>query len=131
MKKYLFIVLFASGSLLLSAQAPAGMPVPKRSPEQVAAKQTERMVRELGISDSIQRQKLYDFHLKYALSRPDTLTRRIRLERMQAMTDELEHLLTKEQFNAFMDKQLEPQSHRPMSIGVKANKPMPPHQQPE
>ena len=126
MKKFLFIVLLASGSLLLSAQAPAGMSSPKHSPEQVAAKQTERMVRELGIKDSVQRQKLYDFHLRYALSRPDTLTRRIRLERMQAMTDELEQLLTKEQFNAFMDKQLEPQAHRPMSIGAKGNKPMPP-----
>ncbi len=150
MKKYCLIALSLLMTGMIWAQAPAeqhhpNKQEPKRTPEMIATKQTERMVRELNITDSVQRQQLYDFHLRFAQSRPDTLTRRLNLERMQAMTTELQTILTKEQYDAFMDKQIDPQAQRHHPIapmrkndgmqrppqGGPSNRPLPPIEHPE
>lgn len=66
-------------------------------------KQTMRLVRELGISDSVRIDTLYRMHLKYALVRQKGLTRAQNLERMQAIHNELKNLLTPEEFERFMN----------------------------
>ena len=75
-------------------------------------KQTMRLVRELGISDSVRIDTLYRMHLKYALVRQKGLTRAQNLERMQAIHNELKNLLTPEEFERFMHHPAE-QPRRP------------------
>ena len=76
---------------------------PQRTPEEEASKQTTRLVRELGILDSIRIDTLFRMHLKYARVRQQGLTRAQNMERMQAIHDELKRLLTKEEFERFMN----------------------------
>lgn len=66
-------------------------------------KQTMRLVRELGITDSVRIDTLYRMHLKYAMVRQKGLTRAQNLERMQAIHNELKNLLTPEEFERFMN----------------------------
>ena len=114
MKKSVLLVLsFVAVCSLFAQEPPKCHHQPERTPEMIAGKQTELMVRELNITDSVQRQQLYDFHLKYARLRTDSTTRREQFNRMQAMNAELETILTPEQFNRFMDKQIEPSRHHP------------------
>ena len=76
---------------------------PQRTPEEEALKQTTRLVRELGIHDSVRIDTLYKMHLKYALIRQQGLTRAQNMERMQAIYNELQQLLTPEEFEQFMN----------------------------
>ena len=68
---FLCVALFA-GSLW--AQEPV-MNRPQRTPEEEALQQTMRLVRELGIRDSVRFDTIYRMHLKYALVRQKGLTR--------------------------------------------------------
>jgi len=110
---FLCIALFA-GSLW--AQEPAR---PQRTPEEEALKQTMRLVRELGIQDSVRFDTIYRMHLKYALIRQKGLTRAQNMERMQAIYGELKALLTPEEFERFMNHPAE-QPRRPRGAGVLA-----------
>ena len=87
----------------MMAQEPVSEPRPQRTPQEEALKQTMRLVRELGITDSVRIDTLYRMHLKYALVRQKGLTRAQNLERMQAIHDELKNLLTQEEFERFMN----------------------------
>lgn len=112
MKKLLSILSLALLSGLMMAQEPVSEPRPQRTPQQEARKQTMRLVRELGITDSVRIDTLYRMHLKYALVRQKGLTRAQNLERMQAIHDELKNLLTQEEFERFMHHPAE-QPRRP------------------
>jgi hypothetical protein len=68
-------------------------------------KQTERLTRELEISDTLTRDTLYRLHLKYAVMRRQGLTRAQHLQYMQQATEELSHILSDEQFSRFMNHQ--------------------------
>lgn len=103
MKKLLSILSFALFSGLVMAQEPVSEPRPQRTPQEEALKQTMRLVRELGITDSVRIDTLYRMHLKYALVRQKGLTRAQNLERMQAIHNELKNLLTPEEFERFMN----------------------------
>ena len=85
----------------LWAQEPVRL---QRTPEEEALKQTMRLVRELGIQDSVRFDTLYRMHLK---------------QRMQAIYDELKVLLTPEEFERFMNHPAE-QPRRPRGAGVLA-----------
>lgn len=89
---------------------------PKRTPEEIAHKQTEMMVRELGITDSLQRDTLYKTHLRYARMRFDSNTRAQELERLQAFYAELRHLLTAAQYDMFMNMQITPGPRQPQQM---------------
>lgn len=104
----MFCALFA-GSLM--AQEPVDNR-PQRTPEEEALKQTTRLVRELGIRDSVRIDTIYKMHLKYARFRQKGLTRAENMERMQAIYDELKKLLTPEEFERFMNHPAE-QPRRP------------------
>ena len=111
MKKLFFILSIALFSGLLFAQEPVS-DRPQRTPEEEALKQTTRLVRELGIRDSVRIDTIYRMHLKYAKYRQKGLSRAENMERMQAIYDELKQLLTKEEFERFMNHPAE-QPRRP------------------
>lgn len=115
MRKYLLIL-----SLFFSAVLLAQEPVsdrPQRTPEEEAIKQTTRLVRELGIKDSIRIDTIYRMHLKYARVRQKGLTRAENMERMQSIYAELKLLLTPEEFERFMNHPAE-QPRRPRGASV-------------
>jgi protein involved in sex pheromone biosynthesis len=85
---------------------------PQRTPEEEAGKQTSRLVRELGIRDSIRIDTIYRMHLKYARARQRGLTRAQNMERMQSIYNELKQLLTADEFERFMNHPTE-QPRRP------------------
>ena len=85
---------------------------PHRTPQEEAMKQTMRLVRELGIRDSVRFDTIYRMHLKYAVERQQGLTRAQNLQRMQSIHDELKMLLTAEEFERFMNHPAE-QPRRP------------------
>lgn len=111
MKKLILSLLFVPVAGLLLAQEP-----PKehhRSAEEKALKQTEMIVRELNIDDSAQYHQLFDMHLKYARKYENGCTRAQWLEEIEAMNKDLKTILTKEQYNAFMNKQVNEGPHGP------------------
>ena len=89
----------------------------QRTPEEEAIKQTERLVRELGIQDSIRIDTLYRMHLKYAHLRRTGLSRAQEIARMNSIVDELKKLLTPEEFEQFMNHPAE-QPRRPRGANM-------------
>lgn len=131
MKKLLSLLSIALFSGMIMAQEPVSEPRPQRTPQEEALKQTMRLVRELGITDSVRIDTLYRMHLKYALVRQKGLTRAQNLERMQAIHNELKSLLTPEEFERFMNHPAElPRRPQGASVGAPAKlrerKPTPP-----
>ena len=112
MIKRLFCILMVALSVgLMMAQEPVNER-PHRTPQEEAMKQTMRLVRELGIRDSVRFDTLYRMHLKYAVERQKGLTRAQNLQRMQDIHEELKVLLTAEEFERFMNHPAE-QPRRP------------------
>ena len=97
---------------------------PQRTPEEEASKQTERLVRELGIKDSVRIDTIYRMHLKYARIRQKGLTRAENMERMQSIYNELKRLLTPDEFERFMNHPAE-QPRRPRGANVVQQKATP------
>lgn len=85
---------------------------PQRTPEEEAVKQTTRLVRELGIHDSVRIDTLYRMHLKYARTRQRAMTRAQSMERMQSFYADLKQLLTPDEYERFMNHPVE-QPRRP------------------
>lgn len=112
MKALLFISLFLLASSVAALRAQEH---PQRTPEDIALKQTEMLVRELGIHDSIIRDTLYRMHLKFAHKRAISNTRAEALQYMQEANMELQQILTPEQYQQFMNQQVNyaPHRHRP------------------
>ena len=108
----MFCALLA-GSLMAQEQASR----PQRTPEEEASKQTERLVRELGIKDSIRFDTIYKMHLKYAKIRQKGLTRAENMDRMLSIQNELKHLLTADEYERFMNHPVE-QPRRPRGANV-------------
>lgn len=97
---------------------------PQRTPEEEASKQTERLVRELGIRDSGRIDTIYKMHLKYAQIRQKGLSRAENMERMQSIYNELKQLLTPDEFERFMNHPAE-QPRRPRGANVVQQKATP------
>ena len=112
-----FLSVFAL-SAFAAPQPPSSDPsggTPRRTPEEVARKQTEMLVRDLEIRDSMQIDTIYRIHLRYARLRQVSNTRAEHLERVQQMYNELRQVLTTEQYEQFMNQQLE-SPRRPQSV---------------
>lgn len=86
---------------------------PRRTAEDIARKQTEMLVRELNIQDSIIRDTLFHLHLKYAYKREISNTRAEAMQYMQEINTELQNILTPEQYQQFMNQQVNYGPHRP------------------
>lgn len=119
----LLVALFA-GSVM--AQEPVAQSRPQRTPEEEALKQTTRLVRELGIEDSVRIDTIYRMHLKFARFRQKGLTRAENMLRMQAIYDELKQLLTPEEFERFMNHPAEQPRHPRGANVIVPNKPAQP-----
>lgn len=129
-KKLLSILSFALLAGGLMAQEPVE-PRPQRTPEEEALKQTTRLVRELGIRDSVRIDTIYRMHLKYARFRQKGLSRAENMERMQAIYAELKKLLTPEEFDRFMNHPAE-QPRRPRGANtLMQQKQAPPKESPQ
>ena len=110
MKALLFISLFLLASSVAALRAQEH---PQRTPEDIALKQTEMLVRELGIHDSIIRDTLYRMHLKFAHKRAISNTRAEALQYMQEANMELQQILTPEQYQQFMSQQVNHEQRSP------------------
>ena len=117
-KKLFSFVIVALFSGLMGAQEPAA-DRPQRTPEEEALKQTMRLVRELGIKDSVRFDTIYKMHLKYAKFRQKGLTRAENMERMISIQEELKRLLTPSEYERFMNHPAE-QPRRPHGANVLA-----------
>ena len=114
-KKLFFFVLVALLSGYVWAQEPADRP--QRTPEEEAMKQTMRLVRELGIQDSVRFDTIYRMHLKFAKFRQKGLTRAENMQRMINIQEELKQLLTPAEYERFMNHPVEQPRH-PRGAGV-------------
>lgn len=85
---------------------------PQRTAEDIARKQTELLVRELGIHDSIVKDTLFRMHLKFARKRVISNTRAEAMQYMQEMNAELQKILTPIQYQQFMNQQVNYEPHR-------------------
>ena len=109
MMRCFFIVSFIVVALLALAQNHH----PQRTATDIARKQTEMLVRELQITDSVLRDTLFRMHLKYAEKRQsENYTRADVLQCMLLMQEELKNILPTELYEAFMNRQL---NHEPRS----------------
>lgn len=109
MKNILLVLLLTVSSVVVMAQNDDFRP--SRTPEEEALKQTEMLSRELMLNEQ-QRDTVYKIHLKYARLRQISNTRAEGLERLNAMTKELLSIMTPEQREAFLNKQIEPHPRR-------------------
>ncbi len=80
---------------------------PRRTAEDIASKQTEMLVRELEINDNALRDTLFRMHLKYAELQLISNTRNEAIQRMVQMQAELKNILSPEQYEAFMNCQVD------------------------
>ena len=109
MKNILLVLLLTVSSVVVMAQNDDFRP--SRTPEEEALKQTEMLSRELMLNEQ-QRDTVYKIHLKYARLRQISNTRAEGLARLNAMTKELLSIMTPEQREAFLNKQIEPHPRR-------------------
>ncbi len=104
MKILLFVVL-----MLCSIMPDFGQDssiAPQRSPEQEAAKQTEKLQQELNLSQE-QARKVYEINLKYARERQISNTRSEAMERMKNKNADIERVLNDDQNTRLQSKRYE------------------------
>ncbi len=106
MKRLLFFSILILSALHAVAQPPEP-DYPQRKPEEIAKKQTEMLVRELSICDSAKIDTIYRLHLKYARMRMVSNTRAEDLSRLQQLYAELEEILSRQQYEQFMNHQMQ------------------------
>ena len=99
--------------LLVVSLASVANTRPHRTATDIAQKQTEMLVRELNITDSVLRDTLFRMHLKYAQLRNANTTRDEAMQSMIQMQEELQHILTPEQFATFLEHQLNSEPRTP------------------
>ena len=112
MMRRFFIFSFIVVALLATAQHHH----PQRTAIDIARKQTEMLVRELQITDSVLRDTLFRMHLKYAEKfRSKDYTRADVLQCMLLMQEELKNILPTELYETFMNRQLNHEPRAPQN----------------
>ena len=94
--RIVLVLCLAAVGVLVRAQESGS--VPRRTAEERAMKQTEMLVRDLDINDSLLRDTLYRIHLRYAKSREQVSNRAEAVERMNLLLGELKEILSPQQF---------------------------------
>jgi len=92
--------------LIMSIHAQDNTIAPQRTPEQEAAKQTEKLQHELNLSTD-QAKQIYEINLRYARERQISNTRSEAMERMKNKNNEIQHILNQEQNNRLQTKRYE------------------------
>ena len=109
-------ILFLLSCWLILVGVSAQAHHPRRTAADIARKQTEMLVRELHITDSVMRDTLFRMHLKYAEKRnSENYTRANAIECMLRIQEELKQILSPEQYEAFMNRQLDYQPRSPQT----------------
>lgn len=102
--KILLLSLFLC--LGLSIRSQDNVSVPQRTPEQEAAKQTEKIQQELNLT-SEQIKQVYEINLRYARERQVSNTRSQAMERIKNKNTEMQRVLTENQYNQLQSKRYE------------------------
>ena len=97
-----------------SAKAQETPVVMQRTPEQEAAKQTEKLQQELSLTQE-QVRKVYEINLRYARARQVSNTRTEAMERMKNKNADLEKVLTADQNERLQSKRYERSNFDPNS----------------
>lgn len=103
----IMVVLFLIGIRAL-ASAQEFNPTPRRTAEERAMKQTEMLIRDLNIQDSVLRDTIYRVHLRYARKRDQATNRTEVVECINSLLAELKDILTPAQYERL---QTIPQRH--------------------
>jgi hypothetical protein len=93
-------------TLSFSLQGQDNSVVPQRTPEQEAAKQTEKLQQELNLTSEQVRQ-VYEINLRYARERQISNTRSEAVERMKNKNSDIQRVLTAEQNERLQTKRYE------------------------
>lgn len=93
-------------SLIMPLHAQDNTVTPQRTPEQEAAKQTEKLQQELNLSAE-QAKQIYEINLRYARERQISNTRSEAMERMKNKNNEIQRILNPEQNNRLQSKRYE------------------------
>jgi hypothetical protein len=92
--------------LIMPLHAQDNTVAPQRTPEQEAAKQTEKLQQELNLSPE-QTKQIYEINLRYARERQISNTRSEAMERMKNKNNEIQRVLNQEQNNRLQTKRYE------------------------
>lgn len=90
----------------LSIHSQDNVSVPQRTPEQEAAKQTEKIQQELNLTPD-QIKQVYEINLRYARERQVSNTRSQAMERIKNKNTEMQRILTESQYNQLQNKRYE------------------------
>ncbi|MDD4971801.1 MAG: hypothetical protein PHT07_20435, partial [Paludibacter sp.] len=90
----LFLLFFLTMNLRIQGQENSA--VPKRTPEQEAAKQTEKLQQELNLNQD-QAKQVYNINLRYARERQISNKRSEAMERMKNKNADIQRVLSPEQ----------------------------------
>lgn len=106
-RRYIVLVFLAIGlPIFVNAQ---GTSVTDRTPEQEAAKQTEKMQKELNLTPE-QAKDVYDINLKYARERKQSNKRSDAVSRIKKKNEEISKILNARQNNELKTKRADTQS---------------------
>lgn len=108
-RKMFISVLFLAGASTVLGQSP----YMRRTPEETAEKQTEMLVRNLDITDSLTRDTLYRIHLHFALQRHPHPTPEEVAQYRDSLSQALRGILTPEQYQLFLDSRNKPNPRYP------------------
>ena len=103
--KFVSIVFFLL-TLILPIYGQENSVVPKRTPEQEAAKQTEKLQQELNLNQ-VQANHIYEINLRYARERQISNKRSDALERMKNKNAEIKQVLSPDQNDRLNSKRYE------------------------
>jgi len=104
--KIVLVILFLLTVALPEVYSQENSTVPKRTPEQEASKQTDKLQQELNLSQS-QANHVYEINLRYARERQISNKRSEALERMKNKNAEIKQVLNPEQNERLQTKRYE------------------------
>ena len=108
-RKLLIFTFLLTGASVAFAQSP----YIRRTPEEMARKQTEMLVRDLGITDSLVCDTIYKVHLHFALQRHPHPTPEEVAQYRDSLSQALRGILTPEQYRLFLDSRNKPDPRYP------------------
>lgn len=111
--RFVYLLFALLGGISLMAQQAEGKP--QRTPQQIAERQTERLQRDVNLTEQ-QRDTVYAIHLKYAERRRENEDRSHVMIRMDSLREDLKGVLTDEQFKLLQEKRRETGPQRQATV---------------
>lgn len=126
----IIVLIFATLALNIAVYSQDNNTTPERTPEQEAAKQTEKLQQELDLTPEQARQ-IHDINLKYARARKASNTRSDALQRIKDKEAELKKILNPNQYTQLQNKRYErssfqtPSGNRNLPVNPSGLRPAP------